>query len=83
MKPQAINTLGVLLAEGYSLTAHCDQDGCRHADDLDLAMLADRLGRDFVVIGDPNPLAARLKCARCGGKRIGLVLSPPNGYQAR
>jgi hypothetical protein len=36
------------------------------------------LGADFVTVGDPNPLAARLRCEKCGGRSITLILSPPS-----
>lgn len=77
---RSIRTIADLISNGYSVTAHCEADPtvCRHASVLDLPMLGERLGMGFVAVGDPNPLAARLVCPACGGKRIGLILSPPN-----
>lgn len=71
----AITTLGHLIADGATVTAHCAI--CQHSARLDLAALADSLGADFVAIGDPNPLAARLRCEHCGRKQIGLIIAPP------
>lgn len=71
-----ISTLGALQSEGFTVTAHCGN--CQHSRKLDLVALVDRLGADFVAIGDPNPLAAKLKCDRCGTKLIGLILAPPS-----
>lgn len=48
--------------------------------DLDLPALAERLGYDFVAIGDPNPLVAKLRCGKCGSKDLGLILSSRSGY---
>lgn len=81
MQPQVINTLRALIRNDYSLTAHCNEDACRHTSKLDLPKLADRLGLDFVAIGDPNPLVARLRCAKCGKKNLSLILSPMTGYE--
>ena len=70
------DTLGGLLERGYSVTAHCHS--CRHSSVLDLARLAERLGRGFVAVGDPNPLVRLLRCQKCQGKSLGLIISPPN-----
>lgn len=71
----AITTLGHLIADGYSITAHCGD--CQHSKPLDLPALAERLGADFVAIGTPNPLVERLRCEKCGSKRIGLIIAAP------
>lgn len=75
-----IDTLGALIEHGFRLSIHCDNQFCRHSAKLDLEALADRFGRDFVAIGNPNPLTARMRCSRCGGKDLGLILSPGTGY---
>lgn len=71
-----LSTLSHLIAQGYGLTAYCG--ACQHGARLDLPALAAKLGPDFVTVGDPNPLAARLRCDRCQSKDISLILSPPN-----
>lgn len=71
-----INTLGILIDQGYSISAHCNADGCHRVSRLDLVALADKLGRDFVVIGDPNPLVPRLRCSRCSSRDISLIIQP-------
>lgn len=75
-----IDTLQSLIEGGYCVTAYCNADTCRHSSKLDLVALAERLGLDFHTIGDPNPLAAKLRCAKCQGKAFTLILSPPDGY---
>ena len=69
-----LSTITQLIAQGYRITAHCG--ACQHSRVLDLALLADHLGGDFVAIGDPNPLADRLRCACCRAKETGLIVSP-------
>jgi hypothetical protein len=73
---QAITTLGQLIEGGYAITAHCGD--CRHSKALDLSALAERLGPGFVAIGTPNPLMERLRCEKCGKKRIGLIIGAPD-----
>lgn len=80
---KSINTIGAMIEAGYRLTAYCNEARCMHSAELDLEALAERLGRDFVAVGDPNPLVRRLRCQECGGRNLGLILSAPNGYSAR
>ena len=69
-----LSTITHLIGQGYRITAHCGV--CQHSSVLDLAALAEKLGADFIAIGDPNPLAAKLRCDQCQSKDIGLILSP-------
>jgi hypothetical protein len=58
-------TLGTTLAAGVDLGGDCL--GCRrdvHVDTAQLEMLADRYGRDAILLD----LIARLTCAECSGK---------------
>jgi hypothetical protein len=71
----AITTLEHLIADGYSITAHCGD--CQHSRPIDLAGLAERLGAGFVAIGTPNPLMAILRCEECGSKAVGLIIGAP------
>lgn len=76
MQSFTVNTLQALIDDGYTVRAYCNSTECRHGSELDLVALAEKLGPDFVHVGDPNPLAARLRCAKCGAKGVGLILSP-------
>lgn len=76
-----IDTIGALIDHGFRLSIHCENQFCRHNALLDLVALAERFGRDFVTIGRPNPLTARMRCSKCGGKDLGLILSPRTGYE--
>lgn len=79
MEQQRIDTLGALKAGRYEITAYCVAGvECRHSTKLDLDALIKLLGAGFVTVGDPNPLAARLRCEKCGGRSITLILSPPS-----
>lgn len=75
-----IDTLGALIDHGFRISIHCGNQFCRHYTRLDLHALAERFGRDFLVIGKPNPLTARMRCSKCGGKDLGLILQPVTGY---
>ena len=76
----AIETIGALIADDFTVWVHCENQFCRHHAILDLRALADRLGMDFVCIGKPNPLLARMSCSMCGGKDLGLTIQPVTGY---
>lgn len=76
----SIDTLGDLINDGFTVYAFCNNTFCRHSVTLDLVALSERLGVDFVAIGTPNPLAARLRCSKCQGNDLGLILQPVTGY---
>lgn len=75
-----IITIGDLIGQGFRLSVHCENQFCRHYTELDLDALAERLGPGFATVGSPNPLVAKLRCSACGGKDLGLILSPTTGY---
>jgi len=75
-----IDTLGALLDHHFRLSIYCGNQFCRHSAKLDLEALVERFGRDFVTVGKPNPLAARMVCSKCGSKDLGLILLPTTGY---
>lgn len=75
---KVINTFRAWIDNGYSVTVHCGDRECRHQAVLDLVGLSEHLGLDFVTVGDPNPLTARLRCGQCGGKNLSLIVSPPS-----
>lgn len=74
------DTIGRLIEGRFSVSAHCFAQGCGHSARLDLVGLAERLGDDFVAVGDPNPLVKLLRCQKCGGKDLGIILQPVTGY---
>jgi hypothetical protein len=65
-------TLAHVLRQGDTVTARCQRHACGHAAELDVAALAERLGLDCTV----PAMRARLSCAKCGGREVGLTLSP-------
>jgi hypothetical protein len=76
----AIDTIGAHIANDFTVSAHCHAQECRHWAELDLVALGEHLGMNFVTVGDPNPLVKLLRCQKCGGKDLGLILSPITGY---
>ena len=75
---RSINTFRAWIENRYTVTVHCSAPGCQHHGPLDLVAAAERLGMDFVTVGDPNPLVAKLRCSQCGGKELSLIVSPPS-----
>lgn len=73
---KTIDTLGVLIDDGYGLAIYCENQDCRHWVWADLPALAARLGRDHSTMHDD--LTPKLRCSKCGGKRISLRLHPPS-----
>ena len=67
-------TIKNLIDGNMAVTGHCLNSRCNHREELDLAMLKERLGPDAPAMADD--LKARLKCSRCGSKAIGLIYSP-------
>jgi hypothetical protein len=65
-------TLAHVLRQGDTITARCHRHTCQHSAELDVAVLAERLGRDCTV----PAMRDRLSCAKCGGREVGLTLSP-------
>jgi hypothetical protein len=56
------------------IEAWCQNAACNHHSSLDLEKLRDRFGPDGPAM--EWDLKPKLKCARCGGKKIGLIYSP-------
>lgn len=69
-----ILTFGDMLDTDHKLTAFCSNVDCRHCADLDLVMLAGRMGRDHgALLADIGHL---LRCTSCGKRGCSLILSP-------
>lgn len=76
-RPTSVSTIGDLIAGRYRLSFTCG--GCGKLREIDLPKLAAAIGADFDFYRSANlPPAERLpvKCAECGGKPIGYILSP-------
>ena len=67
------STLGAKLDAGFDLWAQCYREGCRHHAQVDLAMLAARLGRDHSTLR--KDLCPHLRCRKCDGKDVGIWTS--------
>ena len=65
-------TVQELIDQRMRLHAYCDS--CNHNEMLDLQALRDKIGPDApAMAGDLIP---KLRCAKCGDKRVSLVYAP-------
>jgi hypothetical protein len=69
------NTVQELIDGGYKLHANCHNWHCQNNQALYLVDLRDRLGADHSTLHDMVP---KLKCSKRGGKKIGLIKTPPS-----
>ncbi|TPM53284.1 hypothetical protein FJ959_22415 [Mesorhizobium sp. B2-2-4] len=67
-------TVQTLIDGKMHLRAYCHRSSCNHSQDLDLQLLKAKLGPDAPAMADD--LIPKLRCARCGGKAVGLIYSP-------
>ena len=67
-------TLQSLIDGDMNVTAYCQSSPCHHSRRLDLVSLRDRFGPDWPAMHDD--LAPKMKCAKCGGRHVGLIYSP-------
>ena len=71
----ARHTLADRIRNGDMVRAYCHNlPACGHSAELDLVKLAERVGPDHGAMHDD--LVPKLKCAKCGGRRIGLIVTP-------
>ena len=70
-------TFGSLLANDMRVTALCQNSQCNHIQRLDLLALPVRFGSDTSSMYDD--LVPRLKCLKCGDRRLGLTYTPDWG----
>ncbi len=80
----AVETLGEALNLSWRINMRCLDDGsvsmkhqrhCNFRCELDLETLVITRGRDFLI----GRLADRLRCPRCGCRRVSVMFSPPSG----
>ncbi|APH74085.1 hypothetical protein BSQ44_23990 [Aquibium oceanicum] len=68
-------TVQKMIDEGYSLGAGCNKPQCFHFGRIDLGVLKAKLGPEHSTMA-PD-LVPKLRCRKCGGKDVGLILHPP------
>lgn len=82
-----VETLGQAYSLGWRIKARCawgPRDGmkrvreCVYGGELDLQTLVWTRGRDFPL----DMLASRLRCPRCGSRRVRVMFDPPTNYSA-
>jgi len=67
-------TIQDLIDKRIKLHAFCHNSRCHHNQLLDMQKLKDKLGADAPAMADD--LIPKLRCAKCGGKHVGLTYSP-------
>jgi len=77
-----VETLGEAFSAGWRVKARCawgPRDGmkrvreCVYGGELDLQTLVWTRGRDFPL----DMLASRLRCPRCGSRKVRVMFDPP------
>lgn len=68
------STIQGVIEHGFVTTAYCHNSRCRHHAELDWLALRDKLGPDHSSMHDD--IVPKLKCSKCGGKALGLIMSP-------
>jgi hypothetical protein len=71
-------TLQEAIDEGLRIDAWCHARGCHHHSEIDLVALAARLGPEHGSMHDD--LVPKLRCTKCGGKAVGLIVSPGGNF---
>jgi hypothetical protein len=83
-----VETIGEAFSLGWQLKARCafgNREGmksvrqCSWSYDLDMLTLVATRGRDFPLA----MLASRLRCPRCGSRRVVVVFMPPSEGDTR
>jgi hypothetical protein len=78
----AVETIGEAFNLGWRVHMRCLDDGmrglkhqreCGYRADLDMSTLVSTRGRDFPLAR----LADRLRCPRCGCRRVAVIFDPP------
>jgi hypothetical protein len=67
-------TVQELIDRRMKLHAYCHRPTCHHNKIVDLEFLKSKLGPDAPAMADD--IIPKLKCAKCGGREIGLTYSP-------
>ncbi|UCI10419.1 hypothetical protein [Mesorhizobium sp. B1-1-8] len=67
-------TFQTLVDGGMKVTAHRQTSPCHHSQVLDLVKLRDRFVPDAPAM--ECDLKPKLRCARCGGKAVGVIYTP-------
>lgn len=67
-------TIQELIDNDMTLTAYCHDPKCHRNHKLDLAKLKAKLGPDAPAMA--ADLVPKMKCSKCGGRKVGLIYSP-------
>ena len=67
-------TLKSLIDARMAVQAYCHDPKCHHNQKLNLELLMDHFGPDFPAMA--ADLEPKLRCSKCGGKKVGLIYAP-------
>lgn len=67
-------TIQDVIDSGDTIRAYCHAHLCNHSAVLDMIALRDRFGPDHGAMHDD--LVPKLRCLRCGGKKVGIISTP-------
>lgn len=70
-----IGTVGEFLDDGTGLGIHCLD--CHRYAEVDLEPVAEKHGRDYLIVGVDTPFRRSLRCSACGGRKIQMTVIAP------
>lgn len=68
------STIQDMIDVGDTIVAYCHNARCNHRAAVDLCLIREKLGPDHGALHED--LVPKLRCSRCGGKRIGMIVTP-------
>jgi hypothetical protein len=74
-KVTRIGTVGEFLDNDTGLGIHCLD--CHRYAEVDLEPVAEKHGRDYLIVGADTPFRRSLKCSACGGRKIQMTVIAP------
>lgn len=74
-----MRTLKDVLESGYNMLAICHNVRCRHVHDVDVKLMADRIGSAQSLIPVPNMhhFSEQMRCKKCGHKGMYIWVEAP------
>ena len=74
-----MRTLNDVLESGYKMLAICHNVRCRHLHDVDVKLMADRIGSAQSLIPVPNMhhFSEQMRCKKCGHKGMYIWVEAP------
>lgn len=73
-------TVGEFLDDGVGVGIHCLD--CQRYAEADLQQVAEKRGRDLMIIGADTPFRRSLRCSVCGSRKMQITVIAP-GTESR